>query len=163
MTRTKPAQSPDESPGTSVAATDGHPALAHLMQIALDALRMTPPDYIRSIFGPPATWLPPFRRFSEYGILNLWRPLRMAKFLQHTWLPSFPRTPPTFTSGSVRSRLMPRTVMLAAPPSAAVMLRVTACPAPSAVSRTGAGHGVVSGEPCGVQVKVTVTGVRYQP
>lgn len=72
-------------------------SVGNLAQIALDALRMLPPAYLCSIFGPPLTWAPPYRRFSEFGILDLWRPVRALKFLQHTLLPSLPRTPPTFT------------------------------------------------------------------
>ena len=115
MTQLKSTQLADDIPGKVVAARDAHGDLRHLVLIALDALRMTPPDYVRSIFGPPATWLPPFRRFSEFGILNLWRPLRMAKFLQHTWLPSFPRTPPTLTPPALNDLFWQPSVILQRP------------------------------------------------
>ena len=86
----------DSAPAAALELPDPH-SIHNLAQIARDALRMAPPAYGCSIFGLPHTWLPPFRRFSEFGILNPWRPLRAAKFLQHTLLPSLPRTPPTFS------------------------------------------------------------------
>lgn len=90
--------SPQEAPmnGSDQQVIDAH-SIGNLAQIALDALGMMPPAYLRSIFGPLHTWAPPYRRFSEFGILNLWRPVRAFKFMQHTLLPSLPRTPPTFT------------------------------------------------------------------
>jgi uncharacterized membrane protein len=58
---------------------------------------------------------------------------------------------------------IPETTAVAAPLSAAVIVRVTDCPALLAVSVTGAGHAVVNGAVVAVHVKVTVTGVRYHP
>ena len=71
-------------------------SLHNLAGIAGDALEIMPPLYLRSILGSPRAWLPPYRRFSEFSLLNPWRPLRTLKFLQNTWLPSLPMTPPTF-------------------------------------------------------------------
>ena len=70
------------------------PSWETLVGIALDALRISPPLYASSIFGLPWTWLPPFNRYSEFKIIDLWRPGRTAKFLANTWIPSIPRTPP---------------------------------------------------------------------
>jgi hypothetical protein len=77
-------------------AADGGAPVRELAEIARDALAISPPFYLNSIFGPPRGWFPPYRRFSEYSLLNPWRPLRMLKFLQNTWLPSIPHTPPLF-------------------------------------------------------------------
>ena len=75
-----PRQSPSpESPGWET-----------LLGIALDALRISPPLYASSIFGLPWTWLPPHNRYSEFKIIDLWRPGRTAKFLANTWIPSIP-------------------------------------------------------------------------
>jgi hypothetical protein len=43
------------------------------------------------------------------------------------------------------------------------MVRVVDCPAPLAARCTASGHEAVSGAPLVVQLKVTVTGLRYQP
>ena len=75
---------------------DETPRLSDLLHIAANALEISPPFYASSIFGPSRTWLPPYRRFSELGMLSLWRPLRALKFLQNTCLPSIPLAPPTF-------------------------------------------------------------------
>ncbi|MFO7635596.1 MAG: hypothetical protein R6W76_23820, partial [Caldilinea sp.] len=64
----------------SVASASRTRALAG---IARDALDMAPPLYVQSILGPARTWLPPYRRFSEFSLLNPWRPLRTLKFLQN--------------------------------------------------------------------------------
>ncbi len=78
----------------SLSLVDETPSVRELVNIAWQALQIEPPDYVRSIFGSPRTWLPPYQRFSEFTMLSPWRPLRTLKFLQNTWLPSIPRTPP---------------------------------------------------------------------
>lgn len=97
-TRTTHAQmnGVDGSSTAAPALPDPH-SIHNLALIARDALRMVPPAYGCSIFGLPITWLPPHRRFSEFTILNPWRPLRAAKYIQHTFLPTLPVTPPTFS------------------------------------------------------------------
>jgi hypothetical protein len=85
-----------DSSSAARALPDPH-SIHNLAQIARDALRMVPPAYGCSIFGLPITWLPPHRRFSEFTILDPWRPLRAAKYIQHTCLPTLPVTPPTFS------------------------------------------------------------------
>ena len=96
-------------------AADGNAPFGELAAIAGDALRIWPPLYLQSIFGPPQTWLPPYRRFSEYSLLNPWRPLRMFKFLQNTWLPSIPRTPPLFNPPFLDDLFWQPTVILQRP------------------------------------------------
>lgn len=65
-----------------------------LAGVALEALRFRPPDYIRSVFGAPQSWLPPHRRFSEYNIIDPWRILRSARFLLDISIPSAAVTTP---------------------------------------------------------------------
>ncbi len=106
--------------GAGISAAAAQPAIDtgsihNLAQIARDALRMFPPAYGCSIFGLPTTWLPPYRRFSEFGILTLWRPLRAAKFIQHTWLPSIPRTPLTFAPPMINDLFWQPSVILQRP------------------------------------------------
>jgi hypothetical protein len=67
-----------------------------LLHIAAQAARIRPPLYASTILGQPWTWLPPHRRFSEFGIVDLWRMRRTIKYLLNVTIPSFPRTPPTF-------------------------------------------------------------------
>lgn len=86
-----------------------------LSGIARDALRMSPPRYVQSILGPVHTWLPPYRRFSEFSLLNPWRPLRTLKFLQNTCLPSLPMTPPTFNPPFLDDLFWQPTVILQRP------------------------------------------------
>ena len=87
----------------------------NLLGIAFDALRINPLRYLSSIFGPPRTWLPPFSRYSEFKIIDLWRPGRTAKFLANTWIPSIPRTPPTFGPPLLNSLFWQPTVILQRP------------------------------------------------
>lgn len=96
-------------------AANGNAPVGELAAIALDALQITPPLYINSIFGPPRSWLPPYERFSEYSLLNPWRPLRTLKFLQNTWLPSLPLTPPLFNPPFLDDLFWQPTVILQRP------------------------------------------------
>jgi hypothetical protein len=74
----------------------GEPRLLDLLSIAGDAVKIRPPLWISSIFGLPFTWIPPYRRYSEFKILNLWRLRRTIKYLVNVTVPSIPRTPPPF-------------------------------------------------------------------
>jgi len=65
-----------------------------LAAVGLEALRIRPPDYVRSVFGAPRDWLPPHRRCSEYNILNPWQSLTTARFLLDIGLPSSAATEP---------------------------------------------------------------------
>jgi len=66
----------------------------NLWNIACDALKIDPPLWVSSIFGMPWTWLPPFQRYSEFGIIDVWQPLRTLKYLLNVSLPVIPRNPP---------------------------------------------------------------------
>ena len=65
-----------------------------LAQVALEALRLKPPCYFRSVFGSPGSWLPPHRRYSEYNIIDPWRPIATARFLMDLSIPSSAVTTP---------------------------------------------------------------------
>ena len=92
-----------------------NPGWETLLGIALDALRISPPLYASSIFGLPWTWLPPHNRYSEFKIIDLWRPGRTAKFLVNTWIPSIPRTPPSFGPPFLNDLFWQPTVILQRP------------------------------------------------
>jgi pimeloyl-ACP methyl ester carboxylesterase len=96
-------------------AADGNAPFSELAAIAGDALKISPPFYINSIFGPTSSWLPPYQRFSEYSLLSPWRPLRMLKFLQNTWIPSLPHTPPMFNPPFLDDLFWQPTVLLQRP------------------------------------------------
>ena len=74
----------------------GVPRLLDLVAIAGDAVNIRPPLWASAIFGLPYTWVPPYRRYSEFKILNLWRLRRTIKYLVNVIVPSVPRTPPPF-------------------------------------------------------------------
>jgi hypothetical protein len=82
----------------------GSRAWSDLLGGVFDALSMRPPDYVRSIFGAPWTWLLPADRYSEFGLLDVWRPLRTFRYLTDVLVPSLPRTPPRLI-GPVLGRL----------------------------------------------------------
>lgn len=86
-----------------------------LVGIARDALEISPRLYVQSIFGPARGWLPPYQRFSEFSLINPWRPLRTLKFLQNTWLPSLPLAPPTFNPPFLDDLFWQPTVILQRP------------------------------------------------
>ncbi|MBT8071169.1 MAG: hypothetical protein KJO80_12105, partial [Gammaproteobacteria bacterium] len=65
-----------------------------LAEVALEALRLDPANYFRSVFGAPSSWLPPHRRFSEYNIINPWQVLTTARFLMDTNIPTYAVSPP---------------------------------------------------------------------
>ena len=104
--RSIPWREPPASP-TEVSETARHrqapphsieqPALLsfeNLWNIARDALNIDPPLWVSSIFGLPWTWLPPFQRYSEFRIIDVWQPLRALKYLLDVSIPAIPRTPP---------------------------------------------------------------------
>ncbi len=101
-----------DQPGQPLQARRGWDTL---LGIALDALRIRPPLFASSIFGLPWTWLPPHHRYSEFGIIDLWRPGRTAKYLANTWVPSIPRTPPGFGPPFLNGWFWQPTVILQRP------------------------------------------------
>ncbi len=100
---------------SDVTESTENPGWGTLLGIALDALRISPPLYASAIFGLPWTWLPPHNRYSEFKIIDLWRPGRTAKFLANTWIPSIPRTPPSFGPPFLNDLFWQPTVILQRP------------------------------------------------
>ena len=113
------AKPPVQDASNGVASTAATPVkmagVGELAGIARDALDIAPPLYVQSILGSALSWLPPYRRFSEFSLLNPWRPLRTLKFLQNTWLPSLPMTPPTFNPPFLDDLFWQPTVILQRP------------------------------------------------
>jgi len=70
--------------------------LRSLLRVTAAALGMSPPLYLRSIFGGLRSWAPPHGRFSEYNILNPWQPLTSLRFVSDITLPAFPTTAPNW-------------------------------------------------------------------
>ncbi|HSN74774.1 MAG TPA: hypothetical protein VL334_06730 [Anaerolineae bacterium] len=91
------------------------PDLKNLLGIGLDALLATRPPYLWSILGRPGSWRPRRNRFSEYSILNVWRPARAARILANVVIPSAPRTPPTFSPPLLRRLFWQPSVILQRP------------------------------------------------
>ncbi|MFN8446179.1 MAG: hypothetical protein U0175_35645 [Caldilineaceae bacterium] len=91
------------------------PDTRELAMITLEALKLSPPLLVSSIFGLPWSWLPPYRRYSEYQIANLWQPLRFLRFLINTNVPSLPFAPPTFSPPFVNEFLWQPSVILQRP------------------------------------------------
>jgi hypothetical protein len=72
------------------------PVVKSLLGIGLDAALATRPPYLWSILGRPNSWRPRRNHFSEFSILDVWRPGRAARCLANVVIPSAPRTPPVF-------------------------------------------------------------------
>jgi hypothetical protein len=67
-----------------------------LLGIVGDALAFSPPLYFSSIFGLPRELVPPYRRFAELRMLDLWRLRRAMRYLSNLTIPSLPMAPPAF-------------------------------------------------------------------
>jgi len=86
-------------PVTDILTTDPWPPanrMIDLVEVAVEALHLNPTDYFRSVFGVPSSWLPPYRRFSEYNIINPWRLLTTARYLMDITIPSYPVSAPAW-------------------------------------------------------------------
>jgi hypothetical protein len=86
-----------------------------LLNIAAQAAKIRPPLYISSILGHPWAWIPPHRRYSEYGIVDPWRMRRTIKYLLNVSIPSLPRTPPNFIPPFLDDLFWEPTVILQRP------------------------------------------------
>jgi len=91
------------------------PDAVTLLGIARDALAIKLPLYVSSVMGLPWTWLPPFERYSEFRIIDLWRLRRTFHFLLNICLPAIPRTPPTVGLPILHSLFWQPTVILQRP------------------------------------------------
>ncbi len=103
------------SNGWSAAPRHGEPTFDNLLGIVRDALSMQPPDYIASILGCPRTWIPPFHRYSEFRILDIWRLWRSLQFLVNVTVPTIPVSPPTFGPPMINLFFWRPTVILQRP------------------------------------------------
>lgn len=65
-----------------------------LERIARAALKGFKPPYVRPIFGEFQSWAPPYRQFSEYNIIDLWRPVATLRFLADLTVPAQAKTTP---------------------------------------------------------------------
>jgi hypothetical protein len=72
----------------------GGRAFDDLVGGVLDALRISPPAYVFSVFGQPTSWLP--APYSEFGLLYTWRLLRTVTYVADVGLPSVPLTAPAW-------------------------------------------------------------------
>jgi hypothetical protein len=86
-----------------------------LLHIASEAVASTTPFYVSSILGRPWTWIPPYARYSEFRILDLWRLTRTLKYLANITLPSISVTPPPFGPPLLNELLFHPTVLLQRP------------------------------------------------
>ena len=116
------AQTPRAAVGAAEPETSPQPieiqaisSLENLWSIALDALKINPPLWVSSIFGLPWTWLPPFHRYSEFRIVDVWQPLRTLKYLLNVSLPAVPRNPPEILPPLLNSFFYQPTVILQRP------------------------------------------------
>ena len=69
-------------------------AAGDLAEIVADAVRIRPPLYLQSIFGPIRSWAEPKRPLSEFRILNPRQPLRTLRYLRDASVPARPWSPP---------------------------------------------------------------------
>lgn len=81
----------------------------------LDAVKIWPPALVSSLLGPPWTWIPPYERYSELKILDLWRLRRTIRFLVNTNIPSLPMTPPAFGPPLIENLFWHPTLVLQRP------------------------------------------------
>ncbi len=89
--------------------------IENLWDITRDALKIDPPLWVSSIFGLPWKRLPPFHRYSEFRIIDLWQPLRTMKYLFDVSVPAIPRTPPEFLPPLTTALFYEPTVILQRP------------------------------------------------
>ncbi len=64
-----------------------------LLEVAIAALKFFPPFYIQSILGPMNSWIPPYRKESEFTILDLWHPIRSLDYLIDVTVPAHSHAP----------------------------------------------------------------------
>jgi hypothetical protein len=91
------------------------PGVKSLLGIGLDAALATRPPYLWSILGRPNSWRPQRNRFSEFSILDVWRPGRAARCLANVVIPSAPRTPPVFCPPLLQRLFLQPSVILQRP------------------------------------------------
>jgi hypothetical protein len=75
---------------------DDETRIRDLLRIAIEALAIKPPDYPRSIFGPPETWLHPSNGYSEFTMIDPRQPSKALRYLRATSLITLPLAAPGF-------------------------------------------------------------------
>lgn len=90
--------SPSDPTTASITNTLEQPdaSLCDLLRIAVEAINIRPPFLASAVFGRPWTWIPPYKRYSEFKILDLWQLRQTIKFLINVTVPSIPKNPPSF-------------------------------------------------------------------
>jgi hypothetical protein len=89
--------------------------VGQLLRIAAQAANIRPPLLLSAIFGLPLSRLPPYRRFSEYQLLNLWQPLRALRYLLNIGLSALPVAPPPFLTPLLGELFLQPSVVLQRP------------------------------------------------
>ena len=69
-------------------------AVSDLTKVAWQAVKMMPPLYWQSIFGPLGGLVPPYRRYSEFNIIDMWRLRTTVRYLLDVTLPALPQSTP---------------------------------------------------------------------
>lgn len=67
--------------------------LGSLLKVALAAADMSPPRYIKSIFGTAWRWLPPHEAYSEFSAIDFWHPLRTLELMWKLTMPAYDHFP----------------------------------------------------------------------
>lgn len=89
--------------------------LNELLAIVRDAAQIHPRLFLSSVFGLPWTWLPPYKRLSEYKIIDIWRLPRTIKYFLNISIPSIPLNPPSFGPPFLNGLFWRPTVILQRP------------------------------------------------
>ncbi len=85
---------PRANPWQSMPKPKEKPSFFDLLEISLRALGWDPTFLITGFVGQPGDWLPPYKVYSEYQILNPVKLGREIKFLANITIPSIPADPP---------------------------------------------------------------------
>ena len=99
----------------AVLEDSSRPSFGELLGIALEAAQINPPLYVSSILGLPWTWIPPFNRYSEFKIVDLYRMGRTLHYLMNVSIPSVPRNPLPFGPPILNEFFRQPTVILQRP------------------------------------------------
>lgn len=68
-------------------------SLENMLKIGWEALKIFPPFYVQSVLGSAIHWLPPYRKYCEFTILNPWQPVTTLEYLRDISIPSLPHAP----------------------------------------------------------------------
>ena len=106
---------PSDVQGTQSTKLAIDPGVDVLLGIVRDALTIPLADVVPSILGQSWTWIPPYHRYSEFRMLDLWRLSRSIQFLVNVLLPTIPVSPPTFGPPLLNTFFWRPTVILQRP------------------------------------------------